>query len=145
MKHSRLMLALVAASLAASISLAAQTQNSKTSAGETFGGAWAGTFEGDAIGKFEMTFAPGADGKHAGTINVTPDGGNGYDASFKSVSFDGDKIIAKYDSPGDSPAEVTMEGTSDGKAASGKWSIQAQGSQVASGTWKVSRKATSDR
>ncbi|MDQ3255496.1 MAG: hypothetical protein M3R15_16625 [Acidobacteriota bacterium] len=140
MKHSRLMLALVAASLAASISLAAQTVNSKMSAGEKFGGAWAGTFEGEGIGKFEMTVAPGADGKHSGTVSVTPDDGEGYNTSFKSVSLDADKMVAKYASPGNSDSEVIMEGTSDGKAASGKWSIQSQGSQVAGGTWKATKK-----
>jgi hypothetical protein len=145
MKHSRLVLALVAASLAASISLAAQTVNNKMPAGEKFGGAWAGTFEGDATGKFEMTITTGADGKLGGTISVAPDNGGGYDTSFKSVTVEGDKVILKYDSPGGDGSEATLEGTGDSKAASGKWSIQSQGSQVASGTWKVARKAASDK
>ncbi|HVF26806.1 MAG TPA: hypothetical protein VM943_01115 [Pyrinomonadaceae bacterium] len=140
MKHSRLMLALVAASLVASISLAAQTQNGKMSAGEKFSGAWAGTFEGDATGKFEMSVTPGTDGKLGGTISVAPDNGGGYDASFKSVTVEGDKVVIKYDSPGGDGSEATLEGTGDSKAASGKWSIQSQGSQVASGTWKVTKK-----
>lgn len=139
MKHSRAMLVLVATLLAASFSLAAQTQNSKPTAGEKFSGAWAGTFEGDSTGKFEMTISPGADGKHSGSLSVSPDGGEGYTASFKSVSVEGDKIVIKYDSP-DGGSEVALEGTGDGKAASGKWSIQSQGSQSASGTWKTTRK-----
>jgi len=125
---------------AAAVSLVAQTPGTKPSGGEKFSGAWAGTFEGDATGKFEMTISPGADGKHSGSVSVTPDSGEGYTASFKSVSVEGDKIVVKYDSP-DGGSEVALEGTGDGKAASGKWVIQSQGSQSASGTWKTTRKA----
>ena len=140
MKRSLSGLILLVIFAAAAVSLTAQTTGSKPAGGEKFSGAWAGTFEGDATGKFEMTISPGADGKHSGSLSVSPDNGEGYTASFKSVSIEGDKIVAKYDSPADGGSEVALEGTGDGKAASGKWSIQSQGSQSAAGTWKVAKK-----
>ena len=139
MNRSLSVLLLLAVVCAASFSLSAQTTNGKASGGEKFSGVWSGTFEGDSSGKFEMTLTPAADGKHTGNLTVTPNDGDSYSVNFKSVVFDGDKVIAKYPAPGDN--EVVMEGTSDGQALSGSWSFREQDSRTAGGTWKGAKKA----
>lgn len=125
---------------AATYSLVAQDSAKKLSPSERFGGTWSGSFDGDISGKFEMSIMPaGANSKHTGKVIVTPDEGDSYTASFKSLTLEGDKLVGKYDDPSGN-GEVMLEGTSDGKAASGTWTYSRQDNQAAKGMWKLTRK-----
>ncbi len=64
-------------------------------------GAWTGTYDGDSTGKFTMSISRDAAGKLAGTLEVAPDEGGGYTATFKTIAVDGDAVTLAYDSPGD--------------------------------------------
>lgn len=104
-------------------------------------GIWAGTWEGaGAGGGFELTLEQPKEGTLSGKVSVT--GEPEYKAAFKSVSFEGAKMTAKYDFPPDDGAEVVLTATFDTKAAKGTWSLNAKsdGSQVTTGTWSVTKK-----
>jgi hypothetical protein len=108
---------------------------------ESFAGVWSGTWDaGGTGGGFELTLEQSKDGPLTGRVSVT--GEPTYKAAFKSLSFDGKKMSAKYDFPADQPAEVTLAATFEGDKATGTWSLAARGSDtaVASGTWTVTRK-----
>lgn len=128
----------------ASSSLSAQTtgqqqQQPTPAAAKKLDGAWAGAYEGDGSGKFEMIFSINADGKETGKLSVVPDNGDNYTVDLKTLSFDGTKMTATYTLPqGD---DVTMEGTLDEMVGiSGKWAVGPTGSSSATGTWKASKK-----
>ena len=104
-------------------------------------GTWAGTWEGaGAEGGLELTLEQPKEGTLTGKVSVT--GEPEYKATFKSVSFEGAKMTAKYDFPPDDSAEVVLTATFDTKSAKGTWSVnlKADGSQVATGTWSVTKK-----
>ncbi|MEJ7616740.1 MAG: hypothetical protein WKF30_07175 [Pyrinomonadaceae bacterium] len=126
-----------------SSALRAQTteqQQPSPNASKKIEGTWAGTFEGDGTGKFEMSFSTAADGKESGRLSVTPDQGDGYSVDFKTLSFDGSKMNASYTSP-ESSDEIMMEGVLDDAAGfSGKWALGPMGSPTATGTWKAIKK-----
>jgi hypothetical protein len=81
------------------------------------------------------------DGGLTGKVNVTTEGGN-YSADFKTVSFEGSKMTAKYDFPLDPSAEVVMTATFDGNTAKGTWSLRPKGQadELASGGIAVTKK-----
>ena len=110
--------------------------------GEQFVGVWSGTWEGaGGSGGFEVTFEKGKDSAVTGKVSVT--GEPTYKANFKSLSFDGKKMTAKYDfPPAEADAEVALESTFDGNNAKGTWSLRAKtnDSEVAAGTWSVTKK-----
>lgn len=137
---TRLMLFLILTTSA--ISLLAQTLQTKVSPAEKFRGAWSGGFQGDSSGQFEMLLSPSADGKHTGEMSISTGDGGGYQVKLKSLTFDGQKMVAKYDAPGSENGEVTVEGTLEGNALSGSWSFHDQGNNSGRGTWKATRKAT---
>jgi hypothetical protein len=104
-------------------------------------GIWVGTWEGaGAAGGFELTLEQPKEGALTGKVSVT--GEPEYKATFKSVSLEGAKMTAKYDFPPDEGAEVVLVATFDTKSAKGTWSLNAKGdgSQVATGTWSVTKK-----
>jgi len=77
----------------------------------------------------------------AGKVSVT--GEPTYKASFKSLSFEGKKMNAKYDfPPNEADAEVVLAASFDGNDAKGTWSLRtkADGNEVAAGTWSVRKK-----
>lgn len=119
---------------------AAQRGAEGSSAGESFLGTWTGTWEGAGSGGFELTLEKGKDGAVVGKVSVT--GEPTYKASFKALSFDGNKMSAKYDFPPDEGAEVALAASFDGNTATGTWSLRekANGNEVAKGTWTVTRK-----
>jgi hypothetical protein len=119
---------------------AAQRGADGTPPGERFLATWTGTWDGAGTGGFELTLEKGADGAIAGRVSVT--GEPTYKATFKSVSFDGNRMSAKYDFPPDEQAEVALAGTFDGNTATGTWSLRerATGNEAANGTWTVTRK-----
>ena len=108
--------------------------------GEPFLGTWSGTWEGSGSGGFELTLERGKDGGVTGRVSVT--GEPTYQATFKALAFDGKKMTAKYDFPPDNQAEVVLDATFDGSRAAGTWSLHAKanGTEVVSGTWTVTKK-----
>ena len=108
--------------------------------GEKFLGAWSGTWAGGGSGGFDLTLEKGAEGALGGKVAVT--GGPTYNATLKTVSFESNKMTARYDFPEDEGIEVVLVATFDGKTATGTWSAREKGagSEVATGTWTVTKK-----
>ena len=123
------------------ICVAAQ-RGAEKSSGEEFVGVWSGSWEGaGGSGGFELTLEKSKDSGVAGRVSVT--GEPTYKASFKALSFDGNKMNAKYDfPPSEADAEVWLAATFDGGKASGTWSLRVKRdeSEVAAGTWSVTKK-----
>jgi hypothetical protein len=108
---------------------------------ESLVGTWSGTWEGAGSGGgFELTLEQAKDAPVTGKVSVT--GEPSYKAAFKSLSFDGKKMNAKYDFTPDDSAEVTLTATFEGNKATGSWSLAPRGTDnsLASGTWTVTRK-----
>jgi hypothetical protein len=120
---------------------AAQRGPEGASPGEQFLGTWNGTWEGaGGSGGFELTLEKDKDGAVTGRVSVT--GEPTYKAAFKALSFDGRKMIAKYDFPPDPAGEVVLAAPFDGNTATGTWSLRekANDNELARGTWTVTRK-----
>ena len=128
--------------LLSGVGFAAQAGPEKPSSGEEFIGVWSGSWQGaGGSGGFELVLEKTKDGPVAGRVSVT--GEPTYKATFKALSFDGKKMNAKYDfPPSEADAEVWLSATFDGNKANGTWSlrVKADGSEVAAGTWSVSKK-----
>jgi hypothetical protein len=108
--------------------------------GEQFVGAWSGSWDaGTSSGGFELTLEKGKDGVLGGRVSVT--GEPTYKAVLKTLSFDGNRMTAKYDFPLDESAEVTLAASFEGNKADGTWALQAKGTNNAplTGTWTVTR------
>jgi hypothetical protein len=108
--------------------------------GEQFVGTWTGSWDsGTSTGGFELTLEKGKDGAVGGRVSVT--GEPTYKAVFKALSFDGNKMTAKYDFPPDESVEVALAGTFEGGKASGTWAVIAKGTDAAplTGTWTVTK------
>lgn len=109
--------------------------------GEQFIGTWTGSWAGaGSSGGFELTLEKSKDGAVTGRVSIT--GEPTYKAAFKSLSFDGKKMNAKYDFPPDDAAEVVLAAAFDGNTAKGTWSLRekANDTEAFSGTWTVERK-----
>ena len=119
---------------------AAQRGAEGSSAGEQFLGTWTGTWDGSGSGGFELTLEKDKDGAVKGRVSVT--GEPTYKAAFKTLSFDGKKMSAKYDFPPTEGGEVVLAASFDGNVATGTWSLRdkSNDSEVANGTWTVTRK-----
>jgi hypothetical protein len=107
-----------------------------------YAGTWNGTWEGGGTGRFDMTLAAGADGTMTGSVSVGTEGGD-YTAKFTTLSFDGNKMHAKYNYPLDEQGEITVEGTFDAGKGMGTWGLGQKGQNgpaLANGTWTVSKK-----
>lgn len=110
--------------------------------GEQYVGTWSGTWEGGGgSGRFDLTIERGSDGKIGGGVSVGEPTGN-YVAKFKSISFDGNKLSARYDYTPNTQTEIVLAATFTDGGADGAWSMvpQAQEMVLANGTWKVSKK-----
>lgn len=110
---------------------------------ESLAGTWTGTWEDSGSGSgggFELTLEQGKDGPMTGKVSVT--GEPTYKAVFKSLSFDGKKMSARYDFPPDESAEIVLAASFEGNTATGTWAVHLKGteSDIAIGTWKVTRK-----
>jgi uncharacterized protein YcfJ len=110
-----------AASLVLGLALLVAPLVPAAGASDALVGKWAGTFTGDGTGKYTMTIAAGSGGALGGSIEVAPDGGDGYTATFKSVSVEGATAKIAYDAPDGAPVEVRMEATVEGTALKGAW------------------------
>ena len=131
---------LLAAITLASIGLAAQRGSETPAPSDKLLGTWSGSWDGGGSGGgFELTLERDKNGAITGKVSVT--GEPTYKATFKSLSFDGMKMSAKYDFPPEDAAEVVLAATFEGDSASGTWSLRekATGNEAASGGWKVTR------
>jgi hypothetical protein len=109
-------------------------------------GTWSGRWDGSGSGGgFELTIEKGQDNALTGRVSVT--GEPTYRATLKKLSFDGSKMTAAYDFTPDEQAEVILAATFDGETAKGTWSLRskADGTEVDSGTWTVTKKPASVR
>ncbi len=111
------------------------------SAGEKYAGTWTGTWDGAGSGDFELTLDKAKDGPLGGRVAVTTDGGN-YNASLRSIVFNGPKMTAAYDFPLDPSAEVLITATFEDKSAKGTWALRPKGQEgdLAAGTFTVTKK-----
>ena len=118
---------------------AAQRGSGEASNGEQFVGTWTGSwYSGSSSGGLELTLAKGKDGAVGGRVSVSGD--PTYKVAFKALSFDGNKMTAKYDAPPDASAEVSMTATFEGGKANGTWTAQTRGTEAPlTGTWTVTR------
>jgi hypothetical protein len=131
----------VAATLAGAWLVAHVAEGDARPAGAEFVGTWTGTWEGGGAGRFDLTIERGADGHLAGGVAVGTDQGD-YTAKFTELSFDGNKMNAKYDFPLESRADIAIEGTFATDAADGSWTMVPDGdtAALAAGSWKVSKR-----
>jgi hypothetical protein len=116
-------------------------QGGATVPGEQFVGTWTGTWDasGSPGGGFELTLEKGKEGALAGGVSVT--GEPTYKATFTSVSFDGNKMNAKYDFPQADGIEIVLTAVIDGSHATGTWTAREKaGGEVATGGWNVTKK-----
>jgi hypothetical protein len=120
--------------------LTIQARAQETSTGEQYLGTWTGTWEGGGSGGLEVTLEKDDKGALTGKVSVTGD--PEYKAAFKALSFDGNKMTAKYDFPLNEEAEVILTASFTGNSASGTWTARekASGNDIVSGTWNVTRK-----
>jgi len=128
----------IVCTLAVAGATAAGTQETS---GDEYTGQWTGTWEGAGTGTFELLLQRTSDGKPAGKVSVTTDGGN-YDADLRNIAFKAKSIEAAYDFPLDPSAEVVMAATVEGSTAKGTWSLRPKGggAEVASGTFALTKK-----
>lgn len=136
----RVSLVVIAMTLAAA-GAAAQRGSDTPSSGDQFVGTWSGRWDGSGSGGgFELTIEKGADNALAGKVSVT--GEPTYKATLKKLSFDGNKMTGAYDFTPDEAGEVILSATFDQNTAKGAWSLRskADGSEVATGTWNVTKK-----
>lgn len=111
------------------------------SGGSQFAGTWSGSWSADGSpgGGFELTIES-KDNVLSGAVSVT--GEPTYQATLKKLSFEGNKMSASYDFTPNTEAEVVLAATFEGATAKGTWSLRAKadGTEVASGTWSVTKK-----
>ena len=121
----------------------AQVIAAKAVEGSQFAGVWAGAWQGGGSGKFDITLAVSPDGALGGSVSVGTDAGD-YNAKFKSLVFDGNKMTATYDYPLDTQGEIALAGTFTATDASGTWSLGPQGqattNSMANGSFAVKKK-----
>jgi hypothetical protein len=119
---------------------AAQRDAKEALPGEQFLGIWTGTWDGAGSGGFELTLEKDKNGAISGKVSVT--GEPTYKATFKALSFDGNKMSARYDFPPDERAEVILAAAFDGNTGTGTWSLRekANDNETASGSWTVTRR-----
>jgi hypothetical protein len=106
-------------------------------AASEFLGTWSGTWEGGGSGGFELTLEKGTDNAMTGRVSVT--GEPTYKATLKTVSFEGKKMNATYDFPPDPTIGIVLVATFEGKDAKGTWAARQGASEVASGTFQVTK------
>jgi hypothetical protein len=117
------------------------SQAAGPSTGDAYLGTWTGTWEGGGgSGAFELKLERSGSAV-AGSVNVGTDGGP-YTAKFKSMTFDGNKMTAKYDYPPDTQAEIALTATFEGAGCKGTWALVPQGQDqvLANGSWTVEKK-----
>lgn len=121
--------------------LAAMPVLRATSSPDGFVGTWSGTYAGDATGRYSMAITQDKAKTLGGTITISPDGGEGYTATFKSVTAEGKSLKIAYDSPGGEMSEVRLEAALDGQTLEGAWKVlpAGGGDAVSRGTFTGTR------
>jgi hypothetical protein len=122
----------------------AAQRSGDTTSSDRFIGTWSGRWDGSGSGGgFDLTIEKAPDGALGGRVSVT--GEPTYKATLKKLSFEGNKMTGAYDFTPDEQAEVILAATFDGDTAKGTWSLRAKadGTEVASGTWTVTKKPAS--
>lgn len=119
---------------------ASQRGAADSAPGGAFLGTWAGTWDGAGSGGFELTLEHDKEGRLGGRVSVT--GEPAYQTTLRTVSFDGARMTARYDFPAEEAIEILLAATFEGETAKGTWlaRLKANGDEVASGTWAVTRK-----
>jgi hypothetical protein len=122
------------------VSFTANVGTQTAAPGEQFIGTWTGTWDGAGTGGFELTLEKDKDGALAGRVSIT--GEPTYKATLKTISFDGNKMSAKYDFTPDERAEVVLAATFEGKTSKGTWTLRdkASATEVATGGFTVDKK-----
>jgi hypothetical protein len=89
-----------------------------------------------------MTIRKEAGGKLSGTLTASPDQGEGYSATFKSVESIGSKLTIRFDDP-PGEVEITLQAVIGGSSIKGDYSVRAKanGEEVDKGTFSANRKA----
>ncbi len=118
--------------------------NSKQGADSYFGtwaGTWASSSEDGGTGEIEVTLEKGKDGAPAGKIKASG-GESGHSAAFKTLTFDGNKMTAKYDYPLGDGGEIVLEAALEATTAKGTWKLTPPGqtAEAARGTWTAAKK-----
>jgi hypothetical protein len=129
--------------LALTVGLTSAHAQSSSAAEARVIGTWSGTYGGDASGKFTMVFSRDAAKKLTGTVEVVPETGTGYTATFKSVAVDGNTVNWAYDEPDNDNLEIQLQATVDGDSlAGGAWKTVNLGTHnvLASGTFTGARR-----
>lgn len=132
---------LIAAALSLGISLLLGQQTPQTSVPADVLASWSGTWDGSGSGGgFDLTLERAKDGTVTGKVSVTGD--PAYEATLRTVSFEGRKMTARYDFTPEPAAEVVLKASFEADNATGTWSLveKASGNEVASGGWKVAKK-----
>ena len=109
--------------------------------GDQYVGTWSGQWDGNGSGGgFELTIEKAPDGALTGRVSVT--GEPTYKATLKKLAFDGNKMTGAYDFTPNNEAEVLLTAAFEGSTAKGTWSLRAKadGTEVATGGWNVTRK-----
>jgi hypothetical protein len=123
------------------VGAAAQNAPGAKPNGEQYVGTWSGRWESsESGGGFELTVEKEQDNALAGRVSVT--GEPTYKATLKKLAFDGNKMTGAYDFTPNDQAEVILSAAFEGNTAKGTWSLRAKadGSEVAAGTWTVTKK-----
>ena len=137
MKYKFLMFLFVLIVSAASTATAQQNSSAST---DQFLGTWTGTWDGGgATGNFQLTLNRETDGATVAKVSVSGD--PAYQATLSEISFDGSKMIGKYDFPPQPETEVLLVASFDGNAATGTWSLRekASGFEVVGGHMTVTK------
>jgi hypothetical protein len=110
---------------------------------DTHVGTWTGTWaasEGDGTGGLEITIENGKGGVLGGQVKATG-GDSGHTATFKSLSFEGNKMTGKYDYPLGDGGLIVLEGTFDKASGKGTWLLTPPGQSTGPhGTWTLTKK-----
>lgn len=114
-------------------------QSGSGDAAKKYYGNWTGKWAGEGqTGGFDIILEAGKDGKPGGRVSVT--GEPTYQATLKTVSFDGAKMTAAYDFPPDPSVTVNLAATFEGDAAKGTWSLKSPAIGDIAGTFDVNKK-----
>ncbi|CAN5200144.1 hypothetical protein BH09BAC4_BH09BAC4_17260 [soil metagenome] len=112
----------------------AQT-SSKSDTLTTIAGKWAGTYSGDASGKFELVLNQDNSKKLTGQITMIADNGNQQTTNLKTISWQNGQLSATYKDPAEDD-DVSFTGSYTNAMLKGTW--KSDGGQ-ATGTWQLTR------
>jgi hypothetical protein len=105
----------------------------------TWAGTWAGA-DGGGSGELQIIIENGKGGALGGQIKATG-GDSGHTATFKSLSFEGNKMTGTYDYPLGDGGLIVLEGTFEKASGKGTWVLTPPGqTEGPRGTWTLAKK-----